>query len=262
MPELPEVEVVRRRIEGYLAGKTILEVSDFQGRFALLPLSGKRIERISRHGKCLFFEFSTQDALFVHLGMTGKLLLSETRTPLPHQHLVFSLSAGIFLSFCDQRKFGKIRYFPAQEKEDFLHSLGIDPFSPAYTFERVAKLLSGKKRIKDFLLDQRKIAGIGNIYSSEILFQSRIHPERKLATLSVEEKHRLFDAIPTVLEEAIRCQGTTIRDFTGADGSTGTFQDCLAVYGRAGKPCLRCGNPIERKVLGSRSTYFCSHCQR
>jgi hypothetical protein len=156
MPELPEVEVVRRRIEGYLAGKTILEVSDFQGRFALPPLSGKRIERISRHGKCLFFEFSTQDALFVHLGMTGKLLLSETRTPLPHQHLVFSLSAGIFLSFCDQRKFGKIRYFTAQEKEDFLHSLGIDPFSrltplsgwrnysPAKSASRIFSLTSAK----------------------------------------------------------------------------------------------------------------------
>ena len=262
MPELPEVEAVRRSIEGSIAGTTILEVSDLRGRFALPSLSGKRIERVFRHGKCLFLDFTTEDALFVHLGMTGKLLLSESQIPFPHRHLVFSLSSGIFLSFCDQRKFGKVRYLTAQEKEDFLRTLGVDPFSPAYTFEQVVKLLSGERRIKDFLLDQHKIAGIGNIYSSEILFRSHIHPRRKLATLSGEEKRRLFDAIPAVLEEAIRCQGTTIRDFTGADGKEGTFQECLALYGRAGKPCLRCGNPIERKVIGSRSTYFCSHCQR
>ncbi|NSW76818.1 MAG: bifunctional DNA-formamidopyrimidine glycosylase/DNA-(apurinic or apyrimidinic site) lyase [Candidatus Atribacteria bacterium] len=262
MPELPEVEVVRRSIAPYLEGTTVLEVFDIGSRFALPSLSGRAIKRVFRHGKCLFFEFFENDALFVHLGMTGKFLLSETRISFPHQHLIFYLSSGVFLSFCDQRKFGKIKYLTRKEKENFLATLGIDPFSPAYTFERVGALLSGKRRIKDFLLDQHKIAGIGNIYASEILFRSGIHPERKLLTLTGTEKGNLFLAIPAVLDEAIRCQGTTIRDFAQANGEKGSFQDCLAVYGREGEPCLRCGTPIARKVIGSRSTYFCPHCQK
>lgn len=179
----------------------------------------------------------------------------------PHQHLVFSLSSGVFLSFCDQRKFGTVQYMTRWEKENFLVRLGVDPFSSAYTFERIVVLLSGKRRVKDFLLDQHKIAGIGNIYASEILFRSGIHPERALLTLTDVEKQSLFLALPEVLEEAIHCQGTTVRDFTQANGKKGSFQECLSVYGRAGEPCLRCGTPIFRKVIGSRSTYFCPRCQ-
>lgn len=262
MPELPEVEVVRRSIAPYFEGATILEVFDVGGRFALPSLSGRAIKQVFRHGKCLFFEFFGNDVLFVHLGMTGKFLLSKAQVSFPHQHLIFYLSSGVFLSFCDQRKFGKVKYLTRKEKENFLTTLGIDPFSPAYTFERIGTLLSGKRRIKDFLLDQHQISGIGNIYASEILFRSGIHPERKLLTLTGTEKRSLFLTVPTVLDEAIRCQGTTIRDFAQANGEEGSFQDCLSVYGREGKPCLRCGTPIARKVIGSRSTYFCPHCQK
>ncbi|MGQ9473541.1 MAG: Fpg/Nei family DNA glycosylase, partial [Candidatus Caldatribacteriaceae bacterium] len=160
------------------------------------------------------------------------------------------------------RKFGKVKYITSQEKMQFLNNLGIDPFSKEYTPENVLPLLSGKKRIKDFLLDQHKIAGIGNIYASEILFRSGIHPERKLQSLTPQEKESLLNTVPQVLEEAIRCKGTTIRDFRGAHGETGTFQECLLVYGREGQPCIHCGYPISRRLIGSRSTYFCSHCQK
>lgn len=262
MPELPEVEVIRRFVSPYLEGAIILETFDVGGHFPLPPLVGQAIKRVFRRGKCLFFEFFENDALFVHLGMTGKLLLSETRVTFPHQRLVFYLSSGVFFSFCDQRKFGKIKYMTQQEKENCLTNLGIDPFSPAYTFERIGALLLEKRRIKDFLLDQRKIAGIGNIYASEILFRSGIHPERKLLTLTDIEKRNLFITIPAVLDEAIRHQGTTIRDFVQTNGEKGSFQECLSVYGREGKPCLYCGTSISRKVIGSRSTYFCPICQK
>lgn len=261
MPELPEVETIRRHLQEYVEGAIILEVQDLGNRFHLPSLSGRKISRLFRHGKCLFFEFPEKDALFVHLGMTGKLLLTEKNEAFPHQHLIVRLSSGVFLSFSDQRKFGKVRYLTEEEKQMHIQNLGIDPLSPAYRFELVVKLFQSPRRIKDFLLDQRKIAGIGNIYASEILFQSRIHPERKLVSLSAHERHMLFETIPAVLQEAIRCQGTTIRDFTSANGQEGTFQDCLSVYGKAGQPCPLCHRPIQKKVIGSRSTYFCPHCQ-
>ncbi|MGC8777274.1 MAG: DNA-formamidopyrimidine glycosylase [Candidatus Caldatribacteriaceae bacterium] len=262
MPELPEVETIRTRLQEYVEGATILSIEDPEGRFALPAIVRRRVERLFRHGKCLFFEFPKKDALLIHLGMTGKLLLSVTRETFPYQRLIFHFTSGLFLSFCDQRRFGRVKYLTAGEKQVFLGTLGIDPFSPAYRLEHIIPLLASQKRVKDFLLDQRKIAGIGNIYASEILFRSGIHPERKLSSLSPQERCLLFAAIPSVLEEAVQCQGTTIRDFAGADGRNGRFQECLAVYGRAGKPCLCCGTPIERKVIGSRSTYFCPTCQQ
>ncbi len=263
MPELPEVEVVRRSLIGFVEGFSILAIEEHTPHFPLSQgILSQRIERFSRHGKWLFWEFSAQDALAIHLGMTGRLLVRAHRTSFPHEHLSFFFSSGYWISFCDQRRFGEIRYLLKREKDTLLLRLGIDPFSPSYTFERVRELLRGKRRLKDFLLDQEKIAGIGNIYASEILFRSKLHPERRLDTLREEEKQRLFTLIPQVCEEAVRCQGTSIRDFVGGEGEKGTFQDCLFVYGRAGLPCRACGTVIIRQVIGARSTYFCPRCQR
>lgn len=262
MPELPEVEVIRRSIQKFVEGKTIIAVIDSKKHTIFPELWGQKVDRVFRHGKCLFFLFPEKDALFIHLGMTGKLLVEKSFQTFPHHHLAFQFSSDFFLIFCDQRRFGKVKYLTLQEKVQLLNNLGIDPFSKEYTPENILPLLSGKRRVKDFLLDQRKVAGVGNIYASEILFRSGIHPERKLQSLTQQEKEVFLNTIPQVLEEAIRCQGTTIRDFRGAYGEMGTFQKYLSVYGKEGQPCPRCGHPISKSIISSRSTYFCSRCQR
>lgn len=259
VPELPEVEIVRRELAPLLEGAKIVGIEVRDPRILLPPeaVQGKRITKVSRWGKYLLLEFEEGGCLALHLGMTGQLFFEGDKPPLKYERVRFVLSSG-YLVFCDQRRFGKV--LVCESKEGFLARLGVDPLSEAYTFEAFRALLQGKRRLKDFLLDQKKICGIGNIYASEILFRARLHPERPCEGLTEEEKRRLFLAIPQLLEEAIRRKGTTIRDFRLPGGEEGDFQNLLAVYGKS--HCPSCGASIVRKVIASRSTYFCPHCQK
>lgn len=260
MPELPEVEVLRRELAPLLVGQSILEVHVVDPRLGVQreALEGKTILALERLGKYLLFPFKEGGCLALHLGMTGQLEVTEEDLPHRHRRAYFVLSSGKYLSFIDPRKFGHILLLST--KEALRKRLGVDPLSAEFTFPRFQKLLKGRKRLKDFLLDQRKIAGIGNIYASEILFRACLHPKRSASSLSQEEQKRLFASILEVLEEAIAAKGTTIRDFRRPGGESGNFQDFLAVYGKT--RCPRCGGSIVREVLASRSTYFCSQCQR
>lgn len=259
MPELPEVEVLRRELEPVLSGKGIREVR-LADPLLVLPktkVEGKTIHSLERLGKYLIFAFCEGGILAIHLGMTGQLRVEEEDLPVQHKRASFVLTSGACLLFIDPRKFGKITFL--DERRMLEEKLGVDPFSQEFTFPKFLSLLEGKRRLKDFLLDQRYIAGIGNIYASEILFRARLHPERPLLSLSSEEKARLFAAIREVLEAAIAAKGTTIRDFRRPSGEEGGFQEFLAVYGK--RMCPGCGAPLVRKVIASRSTYFCPRCQ-
>lgn len=259
MPELPEVEVLRKELEPILTGKTILEVNVLDPRLRVQreSLEGKTILPLERLGKYLIFPFKEGGYLVVHLGMTGQLEVTPENVPHKHRRVYFVLSSGMYLSFIDPRKFGKMFFLEAYQA--LQEKLGVDPLSPDFTFLRFLSLLRGTKRLKDFLLDQRNIAGIGNIYASEILFRARLHPKRSASSLSFEEKERLFTSILAVLKEAIAAKGTTIRDFRRPSGEEGNFQDLLSVYGKT--QCPQCGTPIVREVISSRSTYFCPRCQ-
>lgn len=263
MPELPEVEVIKREIEEKVAGSRILFVRVEDSQFYLPPdmILGKKIKKLERKGKNLFLILEDESSLLFHLGMTGRLLFSPEEELFPYLKILLGLSSG-FLSLTDQRKLGKVAFLAREEREEFLRQVGIDPLSSEYTEENFDKVLKGKRiRIKDFLLSQRYISGIGNIYASEILFRSSIHPEKRTNDLTVEEKKKLFITIPQVLEEAIAQNGTTIRNYVRSGGEQGEFQNSLLVYGKEGERCPRCGGEIVRRKIASRSTYFCPGCQ-
>ncbi|HQE24866.1 MAG TPA: bifunctional DNA-formamidopyrimidine glycosylase/DNA-(apurinic or apyrimidinic site) lyase [Candidatus Atribacteria bacterium] len=263
MPELPEVEVIRRELREKVKGSRILLVRVEEPQFYLPAemVLGKKIKELERKGKNLFLVLEDENSILFHLGMTGRLIFSPQEESFSYLRLLLGLSSG-FLSLTDQRKLGKVAFLYQKEREELLHQLGIDPLSSEYTEENFEKALAGRKmRIKDFLLSQRYISGIGNIYASEILFRSSIHPARKVNDLTPQEKGNLFIAIPQVLEEAIAHQGTTIRDYVRSGGEKGEFQNSLLVYGKEGEKCPYCGKEIVREKIASRSTYFCPHCQ-
>lgn len=262
MPELPEVETIRRgltRLEGRLL--TQVEVRDSRLLRGCAPAELVRLrghlKEISRRGKFLIFRFD-EHALVLHLGMTGRLLPREGR----YTRLVLHFSEEK-LVLDDPRRFAALCCTRAAELDELgpLKRLGIEPFTAGYTFENFWKILRTRREIKRLLLDQRKLAGLGNIYASEALFRAGINPLRPASSLSPAEAKRLFEVIPRLLEEAIAAQGTTISDYRTATGESGRFQELLQVYGRAGEPCRRCGRPIERIEQGGRSTYFCPSCQ-
>jgi formamidopyrimidine-DNA glycosylase len=265
MPELPEVETIRRGLEEGLLGARLSGVEVRDPRLLrdcplpeLARLRGRALKRVARRGKFLILDFEGR-ALVIHLRMTGRLLPQEEG----HTRLILNFSEGKRLVLDDPRRFATLACVRADELEGFepLRRLGLEPFTPGYTFENFRKILETNREIKPLLLDQAKLAGLGNIYANEALFRAGIHPQRRANSLSPEEAQRLFKAIPELLEEAIALQGTTISDYRTATGESGGFQLFLKVYGRAGEPCPRCGTPIEQLSQGGRSSYFCPKCQ-
>ena len=233
-----------------------------------LICNGRTICGIRRRGKFIVVHLSDGGTLLLHLGMTGAIRLCPAGTPSgPHDRVLWRLADGTSLRFVDPRRFGVVEAgapIPGQRDPAALPELGPEPLSAAFSAAYLYRLSRGRKRpIKNLLMDQAMVAGIGNIYASEALFRAGIRPRRQSRRLTRAEAARLVDAVRDVLREAIACGGTTIRDFQGLDGREGSFAVRLAVYGRTGEPCPRCaaGSAIVRSVLAGRSTYFCRACQ-
>jgi formamidopyrimidine-DNA glycosylase len=275
MPELPEVEVTRRSLDGPLQGARIVALR--LGKPLRWPLGRDprqfvdlTVGPISRRGKYLWLALEGRpDAggLLLHLGMSGSLALHPGAAPPagPHDHFELETSRGL-LRLTDPRRFGAVVWSVAPEQDParrLLASLGHEPFDEALTPEFLhAQLQRRRAPIKQVLLAGDIVVGAGNIYACEALFQARIHPALRADRLSRPRAARLLAAVRAVLARALALGGTTLRDFRDAHGMNGAFQDEAAVYGRAGQPCARCGTPIRRRVQGQRATYWCPQCQR
>jgi len=270
MPELPEVEVIRRGLAPRLVGRRFLAVriGNKPLRQASPPeelarwLPGRRVERLRRRGKYLVFGLEGGVTLLIHLGMTGRLLLNPPLDRDDHVHLVFTLEEGLTLAFQDVRRFGQVLVFAPGEPLIPLGQVGREPFSRRVTPAWLGEMARGRTRpVKNFLLDGRILAGIGNIYACEILFAAGLHPATPAGALSVADWERLLKETRCILAWAIRRGGTTVNDFLNSQGETGLFQLELRVYGRKGEPCRRCGSTIERLVQAGRASFFCPRCQ-
>lgn len=274
MPELPEVETIKRSLEANIKGKTLIGVEVFLDKMlkGANPgdfqngLSGRKINSIERRGKYLIIHLTGGMAVVIHLRMTGQLTYcSPDMEKTKHTHVIFHFNDKYQLRFADQRQFGKVQLVPVEELGELagLKSLGVEPFSDAFTREFFKKELRNRRtKIKPLLLDQTFVAGIGNIYADEALFMARINPERVASTLTPREVSRLYLAVKSVLEQGIENKGTSIKDYIDGEGNRGTNQDHLKVYGREGEPCVKCGKPVERKSIGGRSSHFCPKCQK
>ncbi|MBM4302210.1 MAG: bifunctional DNA-formamidopyrimidine glycosylase/DNA-(apurinic or apyrimidinic site) lyase [Deltaproteobacteria bacterium] len=270
MPELPEVEVIRRGLAPVLVGRRFLAVKVGAQRLRQQSspqelrrwLPGRRLEGLRRRGKYLRFDLEGGVTLLIHLGMTGRLFMGPPPSPpLPHVHLVFQLEGGLELFFQDTRRFGQVLVFPPGEAPPPLAQVGAEPFSRKVTPAWLAGQARGRSRpIKNFLLDARILAGIGNIYACEILLAARLHPATPVARLTLADWGRVLAETRRILRRAIKKGGTTVANYLNSKGEAGLFQLELRVYGRAGEPC-RCGAPINRLVQAGRSTFFCPRCQ-
>lgn len=273
MPELPEVEIIRSQLQRELAGSRIARCEVLLPRLVTHPtplgyrrgLKGRRISGVRRRGKYLLLDLEGGKVLVIHLGMTGSLLLASPEEERPrHTHIVFHLEDGRDLLYVDPRTFGETALLP---RDDFrplrgLHSMGPEPLEEDFTCACLASALRGKRRVKSALLDQTRVAGVGNIYADETLHRAGVSPLRRLDELSPAEVERIHAALREVLREAISRGGSSISDYVDLRGSRGGFQAEHRVYRREGEPCPRCGRPIRREVVSGRSSYFCPKCQK
>jgi len=276
MPELPEVETIRRQLAPHLEGRVLERLKVLDPRWcepaepAALEdaVRARRIERVGRRGKYLVLELEGDVHLAMHLRMTGTLLLvpeSDDAPDRPHLRARLALESGKRLLFCDVRRFGTGVVLLGSEARDayFDARLGVEPLEADFTAESLRALARGRRApVKSFLLTQERIAGLGNIYADEALFRARIHPLRPVGTLRRPQLAALRDAVIGTLETGIDAKGASIDDFRHTDGAEGSFQDRFLVYGRESEPCPRCGRPIQKLRVGGRGTYFCSYCQR
>lgn len=266
MPELPEVETIKRGLEKVILGKKINEVCVHNPAVIREPaiekfkkgLKGATIRHILRKAKVLILELSNGKSLVIHLKMTGQLVYPGEGT---NARLSFHLSDGKNLDFNDRRLFAELRLLDDWRSLRFIQGLGPEPF--ALTVEKFKEMLSLKKtKIKPLLMDQTFISGIGNLYAAEALFRARIHPGRPALGLSDKEKEILFKEINDTLNEAIHYKGSSVDQYVQLSGAPGDYVKYHKVYDRAGKPCPVCKAPIKRISLGGRGTYFCPKCQR
>jgi formamidopyrimidine-DNA glycosylase len=274
MPELPEVETVRKTLKKLVSHKQIENVTIYWPKIIKNPLEieqfidalkGETIEDIGRRGKFLII-YTDQYALVSHLRMEGKYGLYPKEDPADkHTHVIFHFKDGSELRYRDVRKFGTMHLY--KKGEEFLKppliDLGPEPFSEEFTKHYLAKKLEKTNRkVKPALLDQKIFVGLGNIYVDEALFRSGIHPERLANTLNEEEISRLHQEIIDTLSEAVEKGGSTIRSYVNSQGEIGMFQLELYAYGRKGEECKKCGTPLEKTTVGGRGTHFCPNCQR
>jgi len=287
LPELPEVETVRRGLVPAMEGKRIARAEvrrpdlrwPFPERMAE-RLAGAGIDRLRRRSKYILADLSTGETLLVHLGMTGRMIVSGIAAPYvpgqfhhahplteKHDHVVFDMEDGARVTFNDARRFGAMDLMPTDRAEahPLLAALGPEPLGNDFHAEGLAARLKGRKGpVKVLLLDQRIVAGLGNIYVSEALHRAGIHPERAGGSIPRDGLERLVGDIRAVLAEAIEAGGSSLRDYRQADGELGYFQHSFRVYDRAGAPCPTpgCTGSVQRIVQGGRSSYYCATCQR
>jgi formamidopyrimidine-DNA glycosylase len=271
VPELPEVETIRRHLAPHVEGRVIdhLEVLDARWCEPAPPeelaaaVDGRRIERLSRRGKYLDWELEDEVHLVMHLRMTGNILLGS-RDDRPHLRVRLELDSGDNALFVDPRRFGTGAVLLGDDARDeyFDSRLGPEPLSPDFTADALrAQAAKRKQPVKAFLLTQERLAGVGNIYADEALFRARIHPLRPVGSLKPAQIADLRDAVVESLEAGIDAKGATIDDFRHPDGASGSFQDRFLVHLRAGEPCVRCGRTVVKMRAAGRGTYVCERCQ-
>jgi formamidopyrimidine-DNA glycosylase len=273
MPEMPEVETIVRKLRRSIVGLTVVsvELSGLPLRKPVLPtfagrLTTRRIRGVRRRGKYIILELEPRAFCVVHLGMSGRLFHLPGVAPKPeHTHALFRLSDGSQLQYRDHRRFGLLELHEVARIGLIpeVGALGPEPLAPHFSGVLLSKGLKGcRQEIKSFLLDQGRIAGLGNIYVCEALFHAGIRPTRRCFTIADDEAGRLAEAIRKVLRKAIRHRGTSFSDFMDSDGKPGENQRFLRVFQREGERCRRCRRPIERIVQGNRSSFYCPRCQR
>ncbi|MFA6254710.1 MAG: DNA-formamidopyrimidine glycosylase [Patescibacteria group bacterium] len=293
MPELPEVETLRRELASVVRGKTIKSASVDWPKMVkpLTPkqfsqqLKGRKIIDVKRRAKILIIELSSDNFLLIHLKLTGQLIFRNKKSDIRNQklivgghpqkggvvglpnkftHIIFDFTDGSKLYFNDLRKFGWIRLVNKQQVDKLISEFGVEPFDKEYTlvnFQTILKRYPNRK-IKQILMDQTLLAGVGNIYADESCFCAKILPTRVVKTLKPEEIKRLFNCIPKILKFAIAKKGTSADDYVQLDGSQGGMLPYLKVYGRKGEKCARCSGVVQKIKLNGRGTHFCKKCQK
>ncbi len=266
MPELPEVETIKKELEKAVLGKKISGIVVNNPKVIKHPnkedfvknLENTVIKNILRKGKLLIIELSSGKSLAIHLKMTGQLVYPGDAK---NSRVSFKLSDGKYLDFNDRRLLGELRILDDWKELKFIRELGPEPFDIGP--EQFKKMLAGKKtKIKPLIMDQSFVAGVGNLYAAEALFMAKINPLRPAASLSVQEAKDLFNAIVCILKKAIKYQGSSVDQYVQLNGTSGGYVKFHKVYGRQGKPCLICKTPIKRIALAGRGTYFCPKCQK
>jgi len=275
MPELPEVETIKRELEEVIVNKKIIDVIVNNAKVIREPkkekfiadLENAAIKKIIRKGKLLIFELSSGKSLTIHLKMTGQLIYPSHQefgggvNPGKISRVSFRFSDNTLLDFNDTRLFGELRVVDDWQKMKFIKELGPEPFD--LSTEKFQKMLTSKKtKIKILLLDQKFISGVGNLYANETLFRAKIHPERPANSLSEKEKELLFEEIKNTLLEAIKYKGSSVDQYVQVSGKPGEYVKYHKVYDREGKSCFKCGGKIKRITLSGRGTYFCPNCQK
>jgi formamidopyrimidine-DNA glycosylase len=277
MPELPEVESLRRILARTAVGRTIVSArigdKSLRRRVPIdfsASITGRRITNLSRRAKYLIVEFDGDDVLLLHLGMSGSLThrrdgFRDGDFDPRHDHLEFSLDDGTRLVYNDPRRFGMVRLLPRAELASTaeLKGLGPEPLSRDFNADFLASKARGRKAaIKNLIMDQRIVAGIGNIYAAEILFLAGVRPTRRAGRVTRAEIEKIVASTPIILRAAIGRAGTTFRSYRDSRGEPGRFAERLRVYGREGKPCYTCSTPIKNVVVGGRASFYCPKCQR
>lgn len=269
MPELPEVETTLRGIRPFLEGQVLREVIVRESRLRwpvsdeLFHLHDAKVLGLRRRAKYLLIDLEG-GVLLIHLGMSGTLRVVDAQVPLrKHDHVDLRLGSGKVLRFNDPRRFGTVLFQAGDAPHALLEKLGPEPLSEAFNGEWLFERSRGRKvAVKSFIMDNATVVGVGNIYAQESLFLAGIHPSRAAGKISRARYDRFADAIKVVLAKAIEAGGTTLKDFTKADGQPGYFAQSLNVYGRAGQPCLKCKSVLKADRHGQRSTSYCPQCQR
>lgn len=278
MPELPEVETVRRGLEPAMTGHVIAraDVNRADLRWPFPPrmaerLTGARVLGLRRRSKYILADLDRGESLLIHLGMSGRMQVSgetlgqfhhDHPAPQKHDHVMLTMDTGTRITFNDARRFGAMDLLATGDMHPLLANLGPEPLGNAFDADYLAARLAGRKTpVKSALLDQRIVAGLGNIYVCEALFRARIDPRRMAGTLTGDEIAALVPIIRTVLEEAIAAGGSSLRDYRQAGGELGYFQHSFRVYGREGQPCPECGGMVQRIMQSGRSTFHCPDCQ-
>lgn len=273
MPELPEVETIKRDLKKQLIGKKITQIEIRLPRMirkhsaateVKQRLEGRIIVEMERRGKFLLCVLDSDDVLVLHLGMTGQLLYSTSPRPFEadkYTHVIFHFDNADRLLFRDIRQFGQVFVISKRQLEERLN-LGPEPLSTLFTEKELKRILRRPTKIKQLLMDQKRIAGIGNIYSDEILYSARIHPLRQASSLTQSDIHRLRTAILDVLKEGIALRGTSVDTYVDASGEKGKMQSRHQVYRKEGASCPRCQTTLQRIKIRGRSSYFCPRCQK